>query len=112
MLRSLSTLQARDGETELVVSWLDGLANPFALRAIESARDRTRLRLAYVLGASHRACVQVFESFEPYPPWSENMLQFRADCYGVHAHPQRDQAARDLQHFRDDAPQQLERLLQ
>ena len=112
MLRTLSTLQVRDaGDTALLPIWLDALARPFALRVNESARDRTRMRLAYALGANHPACVPVFESFEPHPPWNESMLQFRADCYESHQNPLREQAARDVQRFRNAAPVQLESLL-
>jgi hypothetical protein len=113
MLRTLSNLQLSEpSDRELVPRWLEALDHPFALRVNESARDRTRLRLAYTLGASHAACVQVFESFEPYPPWSESMLQFRSACYEAHEHPLRERAAGDLQDFRDHAPVELGSLLQ
>jgi hypothetical protein len=112
MLRTLSNLQISEpSDRAFVPRWLDALAHPFALRVNESARDRTRLRLAYTLGPTHAACVQVFESFEPYPPWSESMLQFRADCYDKHVHPLREQAVRDLQNFREHAPVELGSLL-
>jgi spermidine synthase len=112
MLRALSNLQIGDPiDRAFVPRWLEALAHPFALRVNESARDRTRLRLAYALGPAHPACVQVFESFEPYPPWSEDMLQFRSACYEAHAHALRDQAARDLQQFRRNAPVDFESLL-
>jgi spermidine synthase len=112
MLRVLSNMQVeRDSDREFVPRWLSALSPPFALRVNESARDRTRLRLAYLLGPSHAACVTLFESFEPYPPWSESMLQFRAACYEAHAHPLRERAADDLQSFRNDAPIELGSLL-
>jgi spermidine synthase len=113
MLRMLSNLQVeQDSDRELVPRWLTALAPAFALRVNESARDRTRLRLAYLLGPSHAACVALFESFEPYPPWSESMLQFRAACYEAHAHPLRERADDDLRRFRNDAPSELGSLLQ
>jgi spermidine synthase len=112
MLRTLSNLQGSDAsDREFVPRWLDALAAPFALRVNEAARDRTRLRLAYTLGPAHAACVPVFESFEPYPPWNESMLLFRSACYETHRHALRERAARELQDFRDDAPVELGSLL-
>src|SRR5262245_58902184 len=77
MLRLLSTLQVEQpSDGVLVPRWLEALDHPFALRVNENARDRARLRLAQVLGPKHPACVKVFESFEPYPIWNEETLEF------------------------------------
>jgi hypothetical protein len=113
MVRFLSSLQiTEDGDRERAVRWLAELAHPFALRVNESVRDRTRLRLAIALGASHSGCVQVFESFEPYPPWNDTTLEFRLACYDAHHHPLRDQAQRDLEKYRSYAATDFESLLE
>lgn len=112
MARALSTLQMNDdSERGLAERWLQALEQPFALRVNETARDRARLRLAYALGAAHRACVEVLESFEPYPPWTEEMLKLRVDCYDAHRHTLRERAATDLARFRAHAPASFESLL-
>jgi len=110
--RALNNLQLEvGGDAELAQHWLAALAQPFALRVNETARDRARLRLAYALGASNEACVRVFEAFEPYPPWTESMLKLRSDCYEQHAHALRDRAAFDLAAFKARAPTPFEVLL-
>ncbi|MET0385792.1 MAG: fused MFS/spermidine synthase [Polyangiales bacterium] len=110
--RALAQLQVNDAaDRELAQVWLDALSHPFALRVNETARERAQLRIALGLGVSHPACVRVFEGFEPYPPWTETLLQFRSDCYEAHSHRLREQAARDLARFRDDAPVTFDRLL-
>ena len=112
MLRLLGTLQINTpSDAALVARWLEALEQPFALRVNEAARDRARLRLATLLGVKHPACVKVFASFEPYPIWNEEMLEFRNACYDEHKHPARDQATRDLLQWRDETPMTLERLL-
>jgi len=112
MLRFLSTLQVHaPNDAAVAVRWLEALDHPFALRVNEAARDRTRLRLAQLLGFKHPACVKVFESFEPYPNWSEEMLALRNACYDEHKHPARDQAAKDLLQWRAETPVTIEQLL-
>ena len=112
MLRLLATLQTDDpADATLVPRWLEALDHPFALRVNEAARDRTRLRLAALLGPKHPACTKVFESFEPYPNWSEDLLVFRAACYDEQRSPARDQAAQDLLKWRAETPVTLEQLL-
>jgi spermidine synthase len=110
--RALTNLQLEQaGDDQLALQWLDALAAPFALRVNESARDRARLRLVLALGPEQRACVRVFESFEPYPPWTETMLKLRADCYDNAKHALRDKAAEDLASFRARAPVPFEVVL-
>lgn len=112
MLRLLSTLKVNEPhDSALVPRWLEALEQPFALRVNESARDRTRLRLVQLLGPKHAACVRVFESFEPFPMWTQEALELRAACYDEHRHPARDQAARDLLRWREETPVALEQLL-
>jgi spermidine synthase len=112
MLRLLSTLQLHAAsDAALAVRWLDALDHPFALRVNEGARDRARLRIAQLLGIKHLACVKVLQSFEPYPNWTEELLEFRNACYDEHKEPKRDQAARDLLQWRAETPVTIERLL-
>jgi spermidine synthase len=112
LARALNALQiSEEADRELAPRWLEALAHPFALRVNETARERARLRLSAALGAASPLCVPVFEAFEPYPPWSESMLQFRAACYETHEHPLRDLAARELLQYRANAPVDFEHLL-
>ena len=112
MLRLLTTMQVHaPSDAALALRWLDALDHPFALRVNEAARDRARLRLAQLLGIKHPACVKVLESFEPYPNWSEDLLEFRNGCYDEHNHPARDRAAKDLLQWRNESPVSLEQLL-
>jgi hypothetical protein len=111
--RALNNLQiAEPGDMELAPIWLELLAQPFALHVNDVARQSTRLRLVNVLGPSHPECVHVFEAFEPYPPWSEDMLKLRHACYREHANDLTGRAERDLAQFRADAPVDLARLLE
>jgi hypothetical protein len=110
MARVLAHLQMKAAEDrEQVPQWLAALAQPFAVYVNETARERTRINIAYALGADQPSCLSLFGELEPNMPWLETLLDFRLACYTAHKHPLRQRAELDLARFRDNAPAMFER---
>jgi predicted membrane-bound spermidine synthase len=88
----------------------EALAEPFAVRLVESDRLLVRLELAH---ATRRPdlCAAAFASWEPHVPWQEYLLLWRFQCYEQTGHPLRSRALRDLQEFLEDAPPKLSTLV-
>jgi hypothetical protein len=87
-------------DAAFVAPWLDALSQPFAVSVNDLTRENVRLRMAWALGATHRACLDVLAPLEPEVDWTESMLEFRLSCYAAHAHPLRGRAEKDLEEFR------------
>jgi spermidine synthase len=86
-----------------VAPWLDALSQPFAVFVNDLTRDNVRLQIAWALGETHSACVDVLTKLEPEMDWTESMLQFRLRCYSRHGHPLRDRAQKELERFQANA---------
>jgi spermidine synthase len=61
------------------------LAEPFAVFALDERRLEARVEIARrIEGAA--SCVEAWEAFEPYVPWSRDKLRDRRDCYVAAGH--------------------------
>ncbi len=81
---------------------LPALAQPFAVRAQESARLDAAFRLS--VGQPDKSlCVEHLRPFEPHIPWDEEFLRARHACYEGVNHPLLRQAERDLLRFLNQA---------
>ncbi len=106
MARAFNFMQVTEaaGDRELAARWQAAVSKPFAVFANETSRERARTNIAFGLGPSHPACLDLFTSMEPNPTWVETMLEFRFNCYSAHRAPLRERAAADLVLFRAGTP--------
>jgi spermidine synthase len=87
----------------------DALAEPFAVGLADQERLTTRLNLSADLraeggrGREEPACVEAFAAFEPWVPWSDEMLSARVSCYAEADSPLLRRALRELGRYRTDA---------
>ncbi len=84
----------------------DGLSRPFSTDMLEQLRRLVRLWVARELGEP-RLCAEALASLEPHPPWDEQVLEFRYECYAAAGSPLTDRAWEALEAFRADAPPAL-----
>ncbi|HKP62144.1 MAG TPA: fused MFS/spermidine synthase [Polyangiales bacterium] len=111
LARVLINLQLKAAEDPtLAQHFLNLLAEPFAVRVNESARERARINIAYQLGAQHPACVELFTGMEPLVSWTDALLDFRSACYAAHGHPLREKAQQDVARFRAQQPEAFSEL--
>jgi SAM-dependent methyltransferase len=73
------------------------LAEPFAVRVLDSRRLATKLTIAQMLPSPEQ--LEDFLAFEPYVPWTRGFLESRQKIYEANKHPLAAKAARDLQAF-------------
>ncbi|HKU44881.1 MAG TPA: fused MFS/spermidine synthase, partial [Polyangiales bacterium] len=100
MTRVLAHLQAMaPADPERVPHWVQTLSAPFSVFVNESARVRTRINIAFTLGPQNPVCIEVFGAMEPYVPWMEAVLDYRAKCYQAHGNALKETAAADLARF-------------
>ena len=90
-------------DPELSGELFASLSEPFAVRLLDEARSRTRLSLA-LAGDFISLCRDALLPFEPFVPWEEEVLDFRARCYAATSHPKELEATVDLETFRRNAP--------
>jgi predicted membrane-bound spermidine synthase len=83
---------------------LEGLAEPFAVEALEETRRVARVEIVDV---ENPLCVEVHRVFEPQVIWEEAFLERRRDCYQKHGAPLAGAAEDDLRRFLKDAPSKL-----
>jgi hypothetical protein len=95
-LESAKELTARQGETMGLVH--EALSQPFALNMFDESRRATLLALDMVKKLDS-GCIEILRPFEPYVPWREELLAWRARCYALARHPEHARAQRELDEF-------------
>lgn len=98
MLRALDTargLAATDPARARAV--FEMLEEPFAALAIDDARVIRALEIATLLGPE--VCRRALAPLEPWAPWREDILAYRAQCYATTADPRAAEAVADLRRF-------------
>jgi spermidine synthase len=82
------------------------LEQPFAVVMLDEAR--TDAILSFVLSRDPDAtCADALAPLEPYVPWHQALLNWRARCYKLLHHAEADRAERELQRFVHDQPSQF-----
>jgi hypothetical protein len=76
----------------------EALAQPFAVASLDEPRRLVRLHIASRQALSDR-CREAVLGYEPFVPWREDVLRFRARCYAATHDPRARLAAADLDEF-------------
>jgi spermidine synthase len=100
-LDSAKELAARSPDVIAVLR--PALAEPFSVVMLDEARSETVLSFV----ASREpdpSCADALRPFEPYVPWRQQLLNWRARCYKMLHHAEADRAERELQRFVQDQP--------
>jgi hypothetical protein len=100
-LQTAKELAARSPETVGVLR--AALEEPFAVVMLDEARSETILTFA-VAHDPTPTCADALRPFEPWVPWHQALLNWRARCYKMLHHAEADRAERDLQRFVRDQP--------
>ncbi|HVT44866.1 MAG TPA: fused MFS/spermidine synthase [Thermoanaerobaculia bacterium] len=84
----------------------DALERPFALMMLEEKRLALLPSVVRRIeqGAETRYCMSVLGQYGEHPPWQEEVLLFRRDCYRRAGSPRLEQARGDLARFRSREP--------
>ena len=82
------------------------LAQPFTGYANERSRQPARLELAGAVDF-RGLCAEALVPFEPHVLWSRDLLEERARCYTLTAHPLEARALEDLSRFLEEQPSVL-----
>ncbi|MCW5807138.1 MAG: fused MFS/spermidine synthase, partial [Deltaproteobacteria bacterium] len=88
----------------------DALAEPWAARVHDAQRLAARLKLSEAVDVAG-TCVAALDAVEPYPPWVEQVLEYRVRCYTETRHARLRTAERELAEWRALAPPRLRDLL-
>ncbi len=105
--RSLAlSVELAHADPELSKDLFASLSESFAVLLLDERRLRTRLSLAQLADFTS-LCREALRPFEPFVPWEEEVLYFRARCYAATSHPTELEAVADLQTFRNNAPPRL-----
>jgi spermidine synthase len=75
------------------------LGEPFAVAALEEPRRLVRLSIASHV-RTFEACREAVAPFEPYVPWRDDVLRYRASCYLRTRDPRALAARSDLEQYR------------
>jgi spermidine synthase len=100
-LQSAKELAARSPETIAVLR--PALEAPFVVVMLDEARSDAILSFA-LAREPDRTCADALRPFEPYVPWHQALLNWRARCYKMLHHADADRAERELQRFIHDQP--------
>ncbi len=79
------------------------LAEPFLLNSQDEERLLTRIRIAHAIDWPG-LCVEAFQPFEEFPPWSFTFLKQRYDCHLTAHSPREAKAKEDLLDYMSRAP--------
>jgi spermidine synthase len=74
------------------------LAEPFACYLMDEARNEVLLIIARNLPMDDD-CAKVLQPFEPYFPWSLDLLTWRSECYDRIHHPEAARAKAEIEEF-------------
>jgi len=100
-LQSAKELAARS--PDLIPVLRPALEQPFAVVMLDEARSDAIL--SFVLARDpDNSCADALRPFEPYVPWHQALLNWRARCYKLLHHAEADRAERELQRFVRDQP--------
>jgi spermidine synthase len=103
-LQSAKELAARS--PDLVTVLRPALEQPFSVVMLDEARNDAIL--SFVASRDPDAtCADALRPFEPYIPWHQALLNWRARCYKILHHAEADRAERELQRFVKDQPSQF-----
>jgi spermidine synthase/uncharacterized membrane protein (GlpM family) len=84
---------------DLVPVIFEALGQPFAVAALEAARQLMRLSVESHSRTLSR-CHEALAPFEPYIPWRADVLRYRADCYQRTGDPRAPEARADLERYK------------
>ncbi len=76
----------------------EALGTPFAVDALGETRVRIRLRLARRIDFEG-LCLEVFAELEPDPPFDDDVLEMRVECYAHHEDPRLARAEAELSRY-------------
>ncbi|MEO7328140.1 MAG: hypothetical protein ABI193_06160, partial [Minicystis sp.] len=79
------------------------LGEPFAALLLDDRRNQTRVLLTKLFDLRTR-CVEALAPLEPYVPWNDDFLFWRAVCYASQKDARADRAAEDLITLRAQRP--------
>ncbi|MET0594251.1 MAG: fused MFS/spermidine synthase [Polyangiaceae bacterium] len=103
-LQTAKELGARSPESSSVLR--PALDVPFSVLMLDESRNETVL--SFLMGrAPDPTCADALASFEPYVPWNQSLLTWRARCYKLLQHAESDRAEADLARFTRDQPFQF-----
>ncbi len=83
-----------DGDPDLSARVLGSLSEPYAVSSVDTARRLTALWVASQLPDPAR-CAAAWHDLEPWPPWDNQSLAARRDCYRRARDDRRERARRD-----------------
>ena len=112
-LGMLVPIARTDPSGRLARRFLDAISQPFSVNLLNEARRGTMLELARATQAAPCSddAMRVLAGYEPWVPWNDELLEYRADCYRRRNVPLAAQAERDLAAFRRYTPKSLIDLL-
>ncbi|HMJ54457.1 MAG TPA: fused MFS/spermidine synthase [Polyangiaceae bacterium] len=100
-LQSAKELAARSPDVIAVLR--PALEQPFAVVMLDEARSDAILSFV-VARDPDPSCADALRPFEPYIPWHQALLNWRARCYKMLHHAEADRAEREVQRFLRDQP--------
>jgi spermidine synthase len=103
-LQTAKEVAARSPESIAVLR--PALEAPFSVLMFDDARNETILAMVAARDPDP-TCADALRPFEPYVPWHQALLTWRARCYKMLSHPESDRAETDLARFTRDQPFQF-----
>jgi hypothetical protein len=100
-LQTAKELAARNVDSIVVLR--PALEQPFSVLMLDEARSETILSFV-AARPPDQSCAEVLTPFEPYVPWHQPLLKWRAQCYKMLHHAEADRAERELERFQKDQP--------
>jgi spermidine synthase len=103
-LQTAKELAARNPET--IATLRPALDVPFSVLMLDDSRNETVLSFV-VARDPDPTCADALRPLEPYVPWHQALLTWRARCYKMLHHAEADRAEADLARFTQDQPFQF-----
>ena len=100
-IESAKELTAKNSATIGLIR--EALSKPFALSMFDDNRNATLLALDMVQKLDS-GCTEILRPYEPYVPWREELLSWRARCYALAHHPNQERAQAELDEFNRNVP--------
>jgi spermidine synthase len=100
-IESAKELTTRNADSIPLVR--EAMGKPFALSMFDDARRATLLALDMV-PKLEAGCTEILRPYEPYVPWREELLSWRARCYALARHPNQERAQLELEQFTKNLP--------
>ncbi len=97
------SLEVAATDRDAAARLLAALREPFAALVLEDRRNLTRVLMTRLFDL-RTSCVEALAPMEPFVPWNDDFLFWRAVCYASQKDPRADKAAEDLIALRAQRP--------